>query len=358
MNRFSAQARVLLADPEAVVGPLCEHMLEHGAEVEKSGGAHILKLRGTSVRFTREGAATLVDVDAANLEELYYARMTVASHILEFSGASVPEIAWEGDGRQLSRPPNFQIFEVAGVGQVTPRMRRITLAGEDVARFAQMEALHLNILVQHPDVGEPQWPTVGPNGLVGWADPDRRPSFRKYTVRSVDVAACRIDVDFVLHADAGPGSAFAENAAKGDRVGIVGPGGGGLAEADWYLFAGDETALPAIGRMLEHLPASARGKALIEVADEREIQPLHFKAAVDVEWLFRKGAPAGSTTLLADAVRRTGFPRDGSAVYAWAGCEFDAFRALRSYLRKEIGLKKHEHLVVSYWRRGMSEEEA
>ncbi|MFY0057010.1 siderophore-interacting protein, partial [Acinetobacter baumannii] len=92
-------------------------------------------------------------------------------------------------------------------------------------------------------------------------------------------------------------SAFAERAVVGDRVGVVGPGGGGLVAADWYLFAGDETALPAIARMLESLPAQARGKVFLEVADEAEIQPLTAPPSVDIEWLFRNGEPAGGTTL-------------------------------------------------------------
>ena len=354
-KRFAARTRIELADPEAVIGPLCEHMIEHGAKVEQSGGARILNFRGACARFTREGRATLVDADAPSIEELYFVRMAVASHILEFSAGAAPRIEWEGDGGDLQRPPNFRMLRVLAARNVTPHMRRITFAGEDVARFASMEALHLNILIQHPDRAEPQWPGVGPNGLVAWEDPERRPLFRKYTVRNIDPAAGTLDIDFVLHADAGPGSGLAESAGPGDVVGVVGPGGGGLVAADWYLFAGDETALPAIGRMLEHLPPAARGHALIEVADESEIQRLECKAAIEVEWLVRNGAAAGTTTLLPDAVRRSPLPEDGSRVYVWAGCEFEAFRAIRSHLRKERGLKNEEHLVVSYWRRGQSE---
>ncbi|CCV12428.1 hypothetical protein MESS4_430074 [Mesorhizobium sp. STM 4661] len=60
-----------------------------------------------------------------------------------------------------------------------------------------------------------------------WQNPEHRPSYRKYTVRALDVQKATLDIDFVLHADAGPGSAFAETARSGDRVGVVGPGGGG-----------------------------------------------------------------------------------------------------------------------------------
>jgi NADPH-dependent ferric siderophore reductase len=128
-----------------------------------------------------------------------------------------------------------------------------------------------------------------------------------------------------------------------------------LVEADWYLVAGDETALPAIARMLENLPRHARGFALIEVADADEVQPLRQSAQVEVSWLLRNGAAAGTTDLLADAVRRITFPDDGSRVYVWTGCEFKAFQAIRKYLREERRLKKDEHLAVAYWRFGSSE---
>jgi NADPH-dependent ferric siderophore reductase len=358
MKEFVAQARIALADPETVIAPFCEHMVEHGASVEACNGEHVVRFANSRARFSHEADVMRIDATAASLEELYFIRLTVASHIVEFAGAQTPEISWTGDGGDFVRPPNFQILRIVGVRNVTPHMRRITFSGADIDRLTNMSALHLNILVQHPDLTEPQWPSVGANGLVRWQDPERRPSFRKYTVRSFDLPAGTIDIDFVIHADAGPGSTFAEHAKAGDQVGIVGPGGGGLVDAEWYLFAGDETALPAIGRMLENLPENARGKALIEVADESEIQPLSFKAGIEVEWLCRNGATAGTTQLLADAVRRTAFPADGTSVYAWAGCEFEAFRAIRAYLRKERGLSKQENLIVSYWRRGKSEDDA
>ncbi|WP_411032727.1 DUF2218 domain-containing protein [Shinella sp. BYT-45] len=356
-REYTAQARIALSNPGAVIAEFCDHMVEHNAVVSEGPEGPVLQLGRIRAQFSRDGDETLVDVAAPDLEGLYLARMSVASHILEFAGDDPPVIAWTGDGGEIVRPPNFQILEVVSCRMLTPHMRRLTLAGEDVARFAGLDALHLNLMVQRPEAGEPQWPRVGANGVITWDRPELRPLMRKYTVRAVDPAAGTLDIDFVLHADAGPGAGFAQAASVGDRVGVVGPGGGGLVEADWYLFAGDETALPAIARMLEHLPAGARGKVFLEVADEAEVQPLTVPQAVDVEWLFRDGPPAGGTTLLADAVKGSAFPANGERVYVWAGCEFEAFRAIRAFVRQERRLANNEHLVVSYWRRGKAEGE-
>jgi NADPH-dependent ferric siderophore reductase len=356
MMTFSAQTRVALSDPEAIIAPVCEHMLEHGGVARTEDGVRILEFSGARARFSLTNDGTLVDVEADSLESLYFVRVAVASHILEFAEPAAPTIVWHGDGDDLARPPNFQILRITAVQDITPHMRRISFHGDNVARFAGMSALHLNLLCQHPDLAAPQWPTVGSNGLAQWGDPARRPAFRKYTVRSLDVAAGRLDIDFVLHVDAGPGSALAETARIGAEIGVIGPGGGGLVDADWYLFAGDETALPAIARMLECLPAQTRGKAFIEVSDKSEVQQLKFQAGIEVTWLHRNGAAAGTTSLLIDAVRSTILPDDESSVYVWAGCEFATFRQIRSYCRGELGLNKEQHLVVSYWNRGNSSE--
>lgn len=355
VREYIAQARIGLRNPEPVIAAFCEHMLEHDVEVSEEEGAPVLRLAGITARFSRDGEETLVDIVAPDIDSLFAARMTVAAHILEFAGEDPPMIVWTGDGGDIVRPPNFHILEVSACRTVTPHMRRLTLSGKDVARFSGMNALHLNLMIQRPELAEPQWPRVSANGMMEWDDPALRPFMRTYTVRSLDLSAGTIDIDFVLHDDAGPGSRFAETVATGDRVGALGPGGGGLAEADWYLFAGDETALPAIARMLENLQAGARGRAIVEVADEGEIQPLQTAADIAIEWLLRDGAPAGTTTLLAEAVRAVAFPQNGERIYVWAGCEHDAFRAIRSFVRQEKKLKSHEHLVMSYWRRGVAD---
>lgn len=349
---FSTQSRITLSRSGFVVNEMCAHLRSHGAEVEQASDVATVRYLDADARICIAPDVVALDVTASTLEQLYFMRMMLASHIREFAGEPSPEIAWTGDGAEFVHPPNFRILDIVAIDDVTPHMRRITLAGDDVARFASPDMLHLNILVQKPGLAEPQWPHVGGDGLIWWSDPDNRPDYRKYTVRSVDVARGCIELDFVLHADAGPGSAFAAQARVGDSIGIVGPGGGGLVEAEWYCFAGDETALPAIARMLEALPATARGTAYIEVADASEIQPLTYDCDVTLEWLLRDGAAAGTTDLLVNAVMATPFPDDGARIYAWAGCEFAAFKAIRGYLRNVRGLKKHEHLVVSYWRRG------
>lgn len=356
-KEYIARARIALSNPGAIIAQLCDHMLEHNVEVSESPAGPILILGDVRTQFSSDGEATLVDIVAPDLEGLYFARMSVASHILEFAGENPPLIAWTGDGSEIVRPPNFQILDVVGCRMVTPHMRRLTFSGENVARFAGLDALNLNLMIQHPDAQEPQWPRVRESGVIAWDQPELRPMMRKYTVRSVDCAAGTLDIDFVLHADAGPGAGFAQMAEVGDRVGVVGPGGGGLVSADWYLFAGDETALPAIARMLESLPADARGKIFLEVADASEMQTLILPSGCEIEWLLRCDRPAGATGVLANRVRACGFPSGNKAIYVWAGSEFEDFRSIRAFVRKDARHANIKHLVVSYWRRGAPEEQ-
>jgi NADPH-dependent ferric siderophore reductase len=350
--------RILLPDAARVIDKLCTHMLEHDAIRETDGGDDVLRFSKSSARFSREGSQTVIRIASPDLEGLYFMRMAVASHILEFSETRELAIDWQGSGAAISRPPNFSILEVTATVDLTPKMRRVTFRSADAERFVSLDALHLNLLLQPPQATEPQWPRVGSNGLICWDKPDLRPVTRKYTVRSVDAATGTLDIDFVRHADAGPGSAFAERAMPGDVIGVLGPGGGGLMEADWYLLAGDETALPAIARMAECLPRGASATILIEVADRGEIQPLACSASVDIHWLCRDKADTSPGQLLDRAVRQVQIPSKGRRRYIWVGCEFEAFRSLRSYLRNEQKLSKLEHLVVSYWRRGLREDQA
>ncbi|ABL69870.1 siderophore-interacting protein [Paracoccus denitrificans] len=352
-RKLVARSRIALSQPEKTVAALCRHLADHHASHRRDGDTHHLRMFEASARLHLRPAAAEIVVEAPAIKPLYFMRQMLAEHVLEFAAPEVPQIRWEGDGTELRRPPNFQVMRVAGMQDLTPHMRRLTLAGPDVSRFDQLDALHLNVLVQKPGLATPQWPRVGDSGQVVWDDPPNRPDFRKYTVRSVDRVRGRIHVDFLLHQTFGPGSDLAARAAPGDEIGIVGPGGGGLRAADWYGFAGDETALPAIARMLEHLPPEARGRALIEVEDEAEIQPVETRSQVAVDWLLRRGEAPGAR-LLAE-LRATVLPVEGRR-YLWVGCEYRAFRDIRAWQRDATDLGRDEHLIVSYWRQGMTAE--
>jgi NADPH-dependent ferric siderophore reductase len=238
---------------------------------------------------------------------------------------------------------------VRGASQVTPRMRRVVLAG-DAAHFAQ-GGLHVRVLIAPPGRA-PVYPHAGADGRIVWPAGEDALAPRVYTVRSVDVDRGEIAIDVVLHEGSAPGSDWAMRAAAGERVGLLGPGGAGLAIAERYIIAGDETALPAIARMLEALPAEAKAVVRIEVADAAEEQPLPTSADVDLAWLHRGGAAAGTTALLDEAVRAIPWRDAGTSVFAWAGAEQATARRLRAYFTKERGLAPAQRSIAAYWRRG------
>jgi hypothetical protein len=116
------------------------------------------------------------------------------------------------------------------------------------------------------------------------------------------------------------------------------------------LVAGDETALPAIGRFLEEAPAGLRAQVFIEILDAAHEQDLKTDADAVVTWLSRDGAEGGTTTLLADAVR--GADWWPGEVYAWVAGETLSIKPIRRFLKDERGLPPENVEVTGYWRRG------
>lgn len=253
----------------------------------------------------------------------------------------------------LSKP---RLLEVVRAVNITPHMRRVTLGGAELAGFPSgKHGSHVKLLLPRPGQNEPVLPTMGEQGPI-WPPADQRPFARTYTIRRFDAAAGELDLDFVLHGDNGPASAWAINAKPGDRVGIAGPGTRGPIPLDmeWYLFAGDETALPAISAHLETLPTSARGLAFIEVADALEIQPLIHPPQIELRWLQRNGIPAGQSQLLVVAVRQLTPPT--ARLFAWVAAENSITVTIRKLWRNEWGLERQQIEAIPFWKAGASEE--
>jgi NADPH-dependent ferric siderophore reductase len=240
------------------------------------------------------------------------------------------------------------VLTVATVTAVTPAVRRVTLtAPADVVAAAGPT---LSLLV--PRVGDrsPRWPEVARDGRIVWPQGSHGVSMRRYTSRRQDPAAGEVDVDFVLHGD-GPAAAWAAAAVPGDVLGVASSAALGDAPAGWLLLVGDETALPAISRILGAAAPGTRGVALVEVAGPEEEQPLPAPAGVEVRWLHRAGVEPGTGTLLVDAVAALERP-PGDDVFAWVAAESAAVRAVRADLRGRWGLRRGQHHAIGYWRRG------
>ena len=243
---------------------------------------------------------------------------------------------------------DVDVLTVASVTGPTPTVRRVVLTG--TAEAVAAAGPTVNLLV--PRVGDPapRWPQLARDGRVVWPVGAHGVALRSYTARRQDPARGEVEIDFVLHGD-GPAAAWAAAAAPGAVLGVAGSGELGIRPAAALLLAGDETALPAISRILAEAPASATGVALVEVAGPEEEQPLPAPAGVTIRWLHRGGTPPGESTLLADAVAALD-PPAGDDVFAWVGAESAAVRSIRADLRSRWGLGRAQHHAIGYWRRG------
>ena len=218
---------------------------------------------------------------------------------------------------------------VTSVTRLTPRMTRVRLGGEGLCGLAAVPGQSVKIYV--PD----------PTGLL---------VSRDYTVRDADPDQPSMDIDFVLHGD-GPAANWARQVRPGQKLEFVGPSGRYRPDpvADWHLFGGDESALPAILAMVESLPADAPAVLYVEVADAAEEQPVSGPARPQVHWLHRGDAIPGANTLLEDALRAARLPAGQGRI--WLAGHTPTVRRIRAHLLAERGVDRRALYVKGYWDR-------
>ncbi|WLQ41006.1 siderophore-interacting protein [Streptomyces laculatispora] len=252
---------------------------------------------------------------------------------------------------------------VAGVERISPRMLRVTFSGDALASVMedrpdqQMKLCFPRQGQRAPRLPEPDaedtYGTRWYEACLAIPEPER-PLMRSFTVRSYDPGSGVMAVDFVLHGDGGPATRWALGAGPGDVVGMVGPSSAyarPLPEAGRLLLAGDESALPAIGTILESLPAGAPVTVCAEVADAAEEQRFDTAAELTLRWVHRDRGES-----LLEAVRSAALPRGSAA--AWLAGEAGTVRALRRHLVEERGLPRSAVEFSGYWRRALTQDDA
>jgi NADPH-dependent ferric siderophore reductase len=230
---------------------------------------------------------------------------------------------------------------VQHVESLTPQMKRVTFGG-DLDDFVSL-GFDDHIKLFFPD---------------GTSDAEGAPNTvgRDFTPRRYDPSARTLAIDFALH-EAGPATQWAVSRAKpGAPLTIGGPRGSFVIPTgfDWHLLIGDDTALPAIARRLEELPAGTRAAAVIEVGDPSARIEFTTQAELHLVWCYRGEADTQGGTrgaALLQAVRDTWLPENGEG-YVWAAGEAATMRAVRQHLCGERGVHKTRIRAASYWKQG------
>lgn len=254
--------------------------------------------------------------------------------------------------QRLRHPLRFRRLEVLRRAQITPHLIRITLTGEELQGFFSPGFDdHAKLLFPDPATGQLQLPTVSSDGKPLWGD-GPRPAARDYTPRSYDAQAGELVFDFALH-QAGPATAWAERARPGNIIGVGGPRGSFVLPVDFdgHILIGDDTALPAIWRRLQELPAQTRVLVLAEVDSPQDEVALPTRAQADIRWVYRQDRPlAAPGAGLLQALQQVDLP--SGDVFAWIACESGAAKALRAYLVTQRSWPARRVRASGYWRLG------
>jgi NADPH-dependent ferric siderophore reductase len=224
-------------------------------------------------------------------------------------------------------------------------MVRVTFTSPELAGFAwNGPAAHIKLIFAGNDAPPP----AAPEGEAP------RPTMRTYTPRRFDRDTRELDVDFVLHGE-GPASAWASQAAVGQTLTVAGPGRNYVVDpgADWFVLAGDDSALPAIATILENIPPAARATVLLEVVDADEEQEIYAGSNASVTWLHRGEDPARAGSLLESSLRDLQLPPGAGRVYV--ACESGAMRRIRRHLLTERSLDRDRVVTRGYWKLGSTD---
>ena len=258
-------------------------------------------------------------------------------------------------------PISYRELYVENIEDISPSMRRITFSGEQLQEH-ERDGISVPSLLSHgfdddvrlifpdPETGERPHPIAQNDGNLLWPEAVKN-LFRTYTVRYFDAVNGLLAIDFARHGE-GLAENWSQSARIGDPIFVAGPKSCAQlpTHTDWLFLAGDETALPAIGRCLESLPSGHDAIAVVEVPTNADIQKLDIPDSVQIHWAIRDQGEGfvEKASALFEETADSQLPR-GEA-YVWAAGEASRLKTLRR-LFKASGIAPEHQEITGYWRR-------
>jgi NADPH-dependent ferric siderophore reductase len=256
---------------------------------------------------------------------------------------------------RVRRPLAVRRVIVLEVDRSVPGMACVTFGGPELEGFAsEGPADHMKVFFPDPTTGTLVAPptTAGGEATGEGGTPLARDFTPRWFGPGAD-GAPRLRIDFALHPDAGPASAWAAGAEPGDELVVAGPRGSKLVPEGMsrLLLLADESALPAAARWLERVPDGVPVEALFLVHDEAVAAylPPELEARAEVEWLPASARPEE----IESTVRQMAEGADERA-FAFLAGEASTLIPLRRLLRELLPDGRDQVSASGYWRRGVA----
>ncbi len=217
--------------------------------------------------------------------------------------------------------------------QITPNMVRITLSGPELQGFTSLSPDdHVKLFIP-----------------AGASDAACK---RDYTPRAYNAQTNELILDFVIH-EAGPATQWASTAQPGDCLQIGGPRGSQVIsdQVQRWLLIGDESALPAITRRIEELPATAEVTSLVVVPSSEDQQWVNSEAQWQPLWLLRNSSVSDADAIIHQLAEVNILPE----TFVWLAGESGMVKQVREHLLVDRAHSKVWLKAAGYWKKGSAE---
>lgn len=329
---------------------LAEHFDEHDVVVERSGARNLkIVVSDSSIQVESDGNGLSLKVSAVSESILYFMKEAAVRHLAELNTAAADGLRWEDTVARAGapdQPSNFR--KLALVRKSEPIAGLLRLRFNVTGKIEQLAGpgIHVKLMLPANSDRTPVWPKPAANGTTAWPTGEDALHVRYYTIRSVNPGENSVDIDVARHAG-GLISDWAESAAAGDTIGLLGPGGTERPnQCNHVLFAGDQTALPALARMLEDLPANVSGHVIGEAASLGELETYLPKTRLVLHAL----PPTRFSSEILNCARE--MSAQCAPSFAWFAGEYKNAQEMRKLFKMEFGLGKGKQYSFTYWRKG------
>lgn len=236
---------------------------QHGLDLHTGHGRSIwCQVETGEFGARKRGEDVLVFARAHRADGLAEMQQAISAQLALCLPAAAAALRWPSAADAGRAPPNFTLTRLAASQRISADFWRVRLTAPGLDRFAGDDSLHVRLVLPQPGAAAPEWPVLGGNGQILWPQGDKALHRPVYTTRAIDAGAGWLDLDIFDHAG-GRTIAWARSARPGDPAGLLGPSGGGIPQAPRLTLAGDETAYPALARILAARAGTATGDLIL-----------------------------------------------------------------------------------------------